>query len=247
MPVEGQGAATVRPGDWRNMQVRVGWAVDGYDEGMRGEDGVQVCEMRFGKELRMREEYDRAKGVKWFRAIGDPPPTREELAAVAERRADRARRAARRFRESQRALQGTPHTARIRTPVRPLTGACQSGADTAQVCRGPPRTQVRRYKASPGLWVCTMRRGEVGPRGGGVRSLCEPYTHTHTRLHASVNIHPRSLARPHTQRAHARTLTREIDSAPVQPGPTPGLSSGLTPGLTPGLTRSCWRTRLCRD
>jgi hypothetical protein len=51
----------------------------------------QICEFKYGYELRMRDEYDKAKLVKWFPAIGDDPPTNEEVDGVRERRQLRER------------------------------------------------------------------------------------------------------------------------------------------------------------
>jgi hypothetical protein len=42
----------------------------------------QICEYRYGFELKMRDEYDKAKEVKWFPAIGDDPPSKEEVEQV---------------------------------------------------------------------------------------------------------------------------------------------------------------------
>jgi len=67
----------------------------------------QVAEFKFGNELVMREEYDRAKQVKWFPAIGDDPPKAEELASVEERR--EARRVAR-SRNTRARLRAAPAT-----------------------------------------------------------------------------------------------------------------------------------------
>lgn len=58
-----------------------------FGEGVR----LQVLEFRYGAQVRMREDYDKAKDVKYFPAIGDDPTTEEELAIVAERREQRRR------------------------------------------------------------------------------------------------------------------------------------------------------------
>ncbi|KAJ1491504.1 hypothetical protein T484DRAFT_1774424, partial [Baffinella frigidus] len=62
---------------------------------------------QFGNAVVMREEYDRAKQVKWFPAIGDDPPKAEELASVEERR--EARRVAR-SRNTRARLRAAPAT-----------------------------------------------------------------------------------------------------------------------------------------
>lgn len=64
----------------------------------------QICEYRFGFELKMRDEYDKAKEVKWFPAVGDDPPTKEEVEEVKKRRLERTTEAAARWRETQRGV-----------------------------------------------------------------------------------------------------------------------------------------------
>ncbi len=54
----------------------------------------QICEFKYDFELRMRDDYDKAKTVKWFPAIGDAPPTADELRDVADRRTRREQEAA---------------------------------------------------------------------------------------------------------------------------------------------------------
>ena len=58
-----------------------------YGEGLR----LQILEFRFAAEVRMREDYDKAKDIKFFPAIGDDPTTEEELELVALRRDARRR------------------------------------------------------------------------------------------------------------------------------------------------------------
>jgi hypothetical protein len=61
--------------------------VQEYGEGLR----LQILEFRFAAEVRMREDYDKAKDIKFFPAIGDDPTTEEELELVAMRRDARRR------------------------------------------------------------------------------------------------------------------------------------------------------------
>ena len=74
-----------------------------YGEGAR----LQVIEFRYDSELRMRQDYDKAKDVKYFPAIGDDPTTEEELALVAERREQRRRAREQQQREKLRQQKGT--------------------------------------------------------------------------------------------------------------------------------------------
>ena len=74
-----------------------------YGEGGR----LQVIEFRYDTEVRMREDYDKAKEVKYFPAIGDDPTTEEERAMVNERREHRMRMRNMQEREILRQQQGT--------------------------------------------------------------------------------------------------------------------------------------------
>ena len=74
-----------------------------YGEGGR----LQVLEFRYSSEVRMREEYDKAKEVKFFPAIGDDPTTEEERKHVLQRRLVRERACAMQEREIMRVQTGT--------------------------------------------------------------------------------------------------------------------------------------------
>jgi hypothetical protein len=74
-----------------------------YGEGGR----LQVIEFRYETEVRMREDYDKAKDVKYFPAIGDDPTTEEEREMVTERREHRRRMRDQQEREILRQQKGT--------------------------------------------------------------------------------------------------------------------------------------------
>ena len=61
--------------------------VQEYGEGLR----LQILEFRFAAEVRMRADYDAAKDINFFPAIGDDSTTEEELELVALRRDARRR------------------------------------------------------------------------------------------------------------------------------------------------------------
>merc|ERR1719453_1235710 len=90
------GTKRMQPGGFLDIEEE-------YGEGVR----LQVMEFRYTTEVKMREDYDKAKEVKYFPAIGDDPTTEEERALVAERRELRRRAREMQHREARRNQQGT--------------------------------------------------------------------------------------------------------------------------------------------
>jgi len=90
------GTKRMQPGGFLDIEEE-------YGEGLR----LQVMEFRYGTEVKMREDYDKAKEVKYFPAIGDDPTTEEERALVVERREQRRRAREMQDREILRQQQGT--------------------------------------------------------------------------------------------------------------------------------------------
>eukprot|EP00960_Hanusia_phi_P045297 757153-Hanusia_phi.AAC.7 len=69
---------------YETVRMQPGGFLDVEEE--YGESSRQIKEFKFTFELRMREDYDKAKDVKWFPAIGDEPTSQEEKDEVAARR-----------------------------------------------------------------------------------------------------------------------------------------------------------------
>mmetsp|Transcript_4936 Transcript_4936/g.12476 ORF Transcript_4936/g.12476 Transcript_4936/m.12476 type:complete len:999 (-) Transcript_4936:141-3137(-) len=88
---------------FENLRMQPGGFLDIEEDYGEGQTR-QICEFKYGYELRMRDEYDKAKTVKWFPAIGDKPTAPEEHEAVRLRRAERESEFAARWRESQRGV-----------------------------------------------------------------------------------------------------------------------------------------------
>lgn len=111
MPMDEQAldpkAKAIRSIQWyETTRMQPGGFLDVEEEYGAGQT-TQALEFKYDYELRMREEYDRAKEVKWFPAVGDDPPDAEELEAVAERRRQREEGLAARERERLRGIATT--------------------------------------------------------------------------------------------------------------------------------------------